>query len=129
MSLDRIEQARYRANLIEHLRLLASADEQRVYQRSVPVAQVSAELFESWYDLVPDQQAIENFQLPVFTPEERQALREAHTAVERVADRMAKPLPAIDDFIDTPLWRELASAAAVALEVFDSRGPSPADIG
>ena len=34
--------------IIEHLQLVSSAEEQIAYQQSVPIAQVSGELFNAW---------------------------------------------------------------------------------
>jgi hypothetical protein len=38
----------FRSNVMQTLRLISSADEQRTYQRNVPIADVPAELFCQW---------------------------------------------------------------------------------
>ena len=112
--------------LVEHLELLASADAQREYQRTVPIASVAAELFCIWYDDVPDEAAIAQFVSPVFSPDEQQALRRMHAVLEDVSRRLGQDMPYIEDFIDTPPWWRLRDEAVAALAVFQVRGATPA---
>src|SRR5688572_31136777 len=89
MSLRQTEAAysRIRNRIIEHLQLVASADEQREYQRAAPIAHVSNELFNAWDDWVADGEAIDEFTPPVFTPEEVAAIRDFDNALDAVARR------------------------------------------
>ena len=116
---------RLRNRIIEHLQLVSSAEEQLTYQQSVPIAQVSDELFNAWGDWVADEATIEEFTAPVFSPEEQLAIREFNTALAAVTGRTPQNLPYITDFIGTPAWQDLSSAAGKALAVFQVRGMSP----
>ncbi len=116
---------RLRNRIIEHLQLVSSAEEQLAYQQSAPIAQVSDELFNTWGDWVADEKVIEQFTAPVFSPEEQLAIHEFNSALDAVAGRTPQDLPYITDFIGTPAWQELASAASKALAVFQVRGTSP----
>ena len=116
---------RLRNRIIEHLQLVSSAEEQLAYQQSAPIAQVSGELFNAWGDWVADEATIDEFTAPVFSPEEQLAIREFNAALNAVAGRTTQDLPYITDFIGTPEWQELSSAALEALSVFQVRGMSP----
>jgi len=118
---------RLRNRIIEHLQLVSSAKEQLAYQRAAPIAHVSDELFNSWGDWVANERAIAEFTTPIFSPEEQLAVREFNTALDAVAGRMPRDLPYITEFINTPAWQELNSAASRALAVFQVRGMSPED--
>jgi hypothetical protein len=117
--------SRLRNRIIEHLELVSSSEAQLAYQRSVPIAQVSNELFNGWGDWVANESAIDEFIAPIFSPEEQFAVREFNAALDAVAGRTPQKLPYITDFIGTPGWQELASAASKALTVFQVRGMSP----
>ncbi|UHQ22703.1 hypothetical protein LVB77_18960 [Lysobacter sp. 5GHs7-4] len=126
MSLE--DALRYRSMLVEHLELLSSAHAQREYQRTVPIASVSAELFCIWYDHVADEAAIARFVPPAFSPDEQTAVRRMHAVLEGETSRGDQSLPCLEDFIDTPSWRRLHDEAVVALAVFQQRGAAPADL-
>jgi hypothetical protein len=116
---------RLRNRIIEHLQLVASAEEQLAYQQSAPIAQVSSELFNTWGDWVADNAAIDQFTAPVFSANEQLAVREFNAALGAVVSRTARDLPYIADFIGTADWQDLRMAASRALAVFQVRGPSP----
>jgi len=116
---------RLRNRIIEHLQLVASAEEQLAYQQSAPIAQVSNELFNTWGDWVADDAAIDQFTAPVFSANEQLAVREFNAALGAVASQTARDLPYIADFIGTADWQDLRMAASRALAVFQVRGPSP----
>ena len=117
--------SRLRNRIIEHLELVSSSEAQLAYQRSVPIAQVSNELFNGWGDWVANEPAIDEFIAPIFSPEEQFAVREFNAVLDAVARRTPQNLPYITDFIGTPGWQELSSAASKALVVFQVRGMSP----
>ncbi|KRE86131.1 hypothetical protein ASG75_11465 [Rhodanobacter sp. Soil772] len=116
---------RLRNRIIEHLQLVSSAEEQIAYQQSVPIAQVSGELFNAWGDWVADEATIEEFIAPIFSAEEQLAIREFNASLDAIAFRTVPNLPYITDFIGTPAWQELSSAASKALVVLQVRGMSP----
>ena len=120
---------RLRNRIIEHLELVASADEQLAYQRSVPIAQVSSELFNTWGDWVAGEAAIAEFTTPIFSPEEQAAVREFNSTLVAIARQVPQDLPPIAAFIGTPLWEQLSLSASKALSVFMVRGIGPEDGG
>jgi hypothetical protein len=109
-------EAHFRDNVLGVLRLLASPEAQLDYQRRVPIAQVSAELFCQWADdtFWPDDLRLQ----ALFSPEEWFALLAFHSRFESISSRSPAPLPPIDEFVKHPLGRELAEAARDALRFF-----------
>ena len=109
-------EAHYRDNVLEILRLLASPEAQLDYQRRVPIAHVSAELFCQWAD---DTFSADDSRLQaLFSPPEWAALLAFNTCFESIAARAPEPLPPIAEFVQHPLARELARAARDALRCF-----------
>ena len=100
------------------LRLLASRDEQSHYQRAVPFVQVTAELFCQW-DACYHPRTMPWFQ-EAHSAAELAALDTFQRVVARILSELPEPLPPIEDFITTPQWERLASAAAAALAVIQS---------
>lgn len=117
--------SRLRNRIIEHLQLVSSSEAQLAYRYSVPIAQVSNELFNGWGDWVANECVIDEFIAPIFSPEEQFAVRKFNAVLDAVAHHTSQNLPYITDFIGTPAWQELASAASEALVVFQVRGMSP----
>ena len=120
---------RLRSRIVEHLELIASANEQLACQQAVPIAHVSNELFNTWGDWVSSEAAIDELAAPIFSREEQQAVREFNAKLNAVAGQTVRDLPHITAFIGTPAWQELSSAASVALAVFMIRGVEPEDGG
>ena len=113
---------RIRNNIIDYLELAASPDEQREYERNVPIAQVPNEMINMWEDQV-DSNDLDWYCPPVFSPEENTAIRQFHEIWNRVADETPSPMPyTIEALIDTEPWSRLADAARRALDVFNQRG-------
>jgi len=104
--------------VLETLRLLASRDAQLEYRRTVPIADVSAELFCMWDDVFwPDDAALR----AEFSESEWSALLRFHSVFERVGRLLPHhPLPPIEEFVQSPHWLQLSGAAARALESFKS---------
>lgn len=108
-----------RKNVIEHLQLLASAQEQREYQRNVPFVNITVELSCMWFDGYFCPEAKEQLS-PVFSERESEALRE----FDRVFDSVTEPwsgagdVPELEDFMRTPQWERMSQAATVALKAF-----------
>ena len=113
---------RIRNNIIAYLEVAASAQEQREYERNVPIAQVPNEMINQWTDSVePDDFAW--YSEPVFTREENQAMQDFHATWRAVTDATQNPMPySVELLIGTPLWDRFMSAASVALDVFMKRG-------
>ena len=108
----------HRQRIIDALQLLASRDEQLAYQSSVPLADVSAELFCAWDDVFSPRH-----DLAEFSSEEQAALLAFHDVFERVSRLLPHtPLPPIREFVQSPHWLQLSRAAARTLCILH---PSP----
>lgn len=117
-------QRNLKQGLLEVLRLWASRDEQFEYRRTVPIADVSAELFCMWDEVFwPDDAALR----AEFSETEWTALQRFHSVFERVLRLLPHhPLPPIEDFVQSPHWLLVSRAAARALKSFDSAHDNPA---
>jgi hypothetical protein len=104
--------------VLEILRLWASREEQFEYHRSVPIADVSAELFCMWDDVFwSDDTALR----AEFSERDWNALMRFHSVFERVGRLLPhQPLPPIEQFVESPHWLQVSRAAARALQVIDS---------
>lgn len=113
---------RIRNNIIAYLEVAASAQEQREYERNVPIAHVPNEMINQWEDSVQSDD-FAWYSEPVFTREENQALQNFHATWSAVADVTPNPMPhSVELLIGTPIWDRFMSAASVALRVFMKRG-------
>ncbi len=113
---------RIRNNIIAYLEVAASAEEQREYERNVPIAQVPNEMINQWQDSVDADDFIW-YGEPVFSPEETMALRSFHTTWSQVADATPNPMPhSVEALIGTPIWDHFMRDAGIALAVFMKRG-------
>ncbi len=104
--------ANRRHEVIETLEMLSSAEKQLEYQRTVPIAQVSAELFCLWDEAFWAEDASLR---AAFDPMEWQALLRFDSVFERVSRLLPHKLPPIEEFINLPLWLRLSRAANRAL--------------
>ena len=111
-------QRNLKQGIIETLRLLASREAQLEYRRTVPIADVSAELFCMWDEVFwPDDAALR----AEISQSEWTALQRFHSIFERVSGLLPhQPLPPIEQFVQSPHWLQLSKAAARALQTFDS---------
>lgn len=108
-------QTNHRQKIIETLQLLSSQDEQLAYQQSVPISQVSAELFCFWDDVFWQN---DDLLRGLFSVSEWAALMRFNSVFERVLRLLPHhPLPPIDEFVQSPHWLQLSRAAARALHV------------
>jgi hypothetical protein len=84
------------------LKLWASKNEQLDFQKNVPIADVSAELFCQWSDDFYDEE--NPVLLKEFNQMELQALKEFDNVICHVADIIPEELPPINEFIKTHEW-------------------------
>ena len=117
MDTSRREQLKinFRKEVFEVLELIASKEEQLDYQAKVPVAYISAELFNQWndcYQLPKDQ----DWYIEAFTKEELEILQEFDEALENISKITSENPPDIYDFVNTPEWALLSHAAVIALD-------------
>jgi len=106
--------ANFRKEVFEVLYLISSKDEQLDYQAKVPLAYVSAELFNQWEDCyqIPKEQ---DWYKKAFSEAELMILREFDESLEAVARDTPQNPPDIHEFVKTAEWERLSSAAAIAL--------------
>lgn len=109
-----------RRNVISELHLMASREEQLKYQRDVPIAFVTAELFCLWDESFQSEWMEEDYYLGAFSIQELQALREFDDVVEDVLSQLSEDLPSIEKFVLTPQSQQLAQAATKTLSIFQS---------
>ena len=102
---------------MEELKLWSSDEEQLRFQREVPIAHVTAELFCVWFDDLQMEKTInEKWFREVFSGDEISAVERFH----RVFNQSSVPAyeVLIADFILTPEWATISEAAREALSCF-----------
>ncbi|PHN07141.1 hypothetical protein [Flavilitoribacter nigricans] len=105
---------RIRQNVLDILDLWASKDHQLKYQESVPIAQVSAELFCQWAD---DLYHPESTQFKMaFSEKERAILTDFDKKFNYISDNTLKNLPDIENFVKTSEWKFINQAAIETLK-------------
>jgi len=103
-----------RNELFEQLELMSSKDEQLDYHAKVPIAYVSDELFWGWASAYQDIKELDWFD-GIYTSQELVILKSLDVHVKRIRLPLPKHLPTIEEFIETPEWKELAKVAKDAL--------------
>ena len=105
---------RTRQNIMSILDLWSSKEEQLKYQKNVPIAQVSAELFCQWADDFYHPEPT-HFKM-AFDEKEREILADFDKTFNDISDKTPNELPYIDDFVKTKEWKVVNQAAINALE-------------
>jgi hypothetical protein len=101
------------------LELWASADQQLEYQRNVPTANVSAELFCQWFD---DYYNKDNpIMIKEFSQQELEAYNEFNKIISDISDQTPGTMPSIEKFINTSEWNAVNNAAITALKKIGAR--------
>jgi hypothetical protein len=108
-----------RAMVLDWLDLLGSAQEQLDYQRSVPIANVSAELFCVWFD-----DLVCYFEEGVFTEAELDPLRTFTKELDSVGQQLGATPPDIRDLVQLPSWLRIMAMAVETAEAIRSAGSS-----
>ena len=104
-----------RKAIIDTLILVSSEKHQLKYQKTVPIADVSAEIFCQWDDsYYPDGDV---FKLG-FSAVEMGAMRNFNEVFESVCNETPDQLPSIEVFIKSPEWKKYSKAAIDALKAF-----------
>ncbi len=101
--------------VIDTLKLLSSKEEQLKYQKNVPIADVSAELFCQWDGAYVPESPVNN---RAFSKEEIVSLDEFNTIFNKIADSTPDNLPSIEKFVETNEWKELSISARKTLDSF-----------
>jgi hypothetical protein len=112
-----------RSSIRDHLALLADLEEQRKYERNVPIANVPAELVCGWFDdsYIPDSPAHH----AAFTLSERAALEDFSALFSPVADGL-RNVREVADLHARREWLEVVAAAAILLRQIPEPLPNPA---
>ncbi len=97
-----------RQNLLGVLDLWSSKKKQLDYQKDVPIAQVSSELFNQWSDFYyPDTV---QFRL-AFVKKEREILKDFDKLINHICDKIPKRFIDINEFVKTNDWLLINRAA------------------
>jgi hypothetical protein len=111
--------AEARGRVLAWLDLLGSAEAQLGYQRSAPVADVSAELYCVWFD---DLEAC--FTEAHFSDEELARLRWFTRQMDEVGDSLGQRLPPIEELVALPAWQRVVALAAETAAAVRGGGPA-----
>jgi hypothetical protein len=101
-----------RKNIFELLELWSSKEEQLLYQKNVPIAQVSAELFCQWDDFYHPETDAHKL---AFNQKERDLIEIFYIKLDLISKKTSGFLPYIDDYILTKDWIELNQLARETL--------------
>lgn len=97
-------------NVIQTLQLLGNPSEQEAYAKSVPIAEVAAELVEQWFSDYFDPES--NYCRSRFSEAEWEILIEFH----RFFDERVEDLPSTYEKLKVhPVWKEIVKKAQWAL--------------
>lgn len=109
----------YRNSVFETLRLIASKDEQLEYQKRVPIAAVSGELFNLWESFYQEVRHADWF-IDAFSQNEMAILVEFDYILEQVSANTPTFPPFIEEFVHSEEWRMLAEGAQTALKKLEA---------
>jgi len=102
-----------RKNIIGLLELWSSIEKQLEYQKNVPIAQVSAELFCQWDDFYYPETDAHKL---AFNKAEIEIIEIFSVKLNDIIKKTSNDLPYIDEFILTNEWGELNQLAKKTLE-------------
>lgn len=97
-----------RQNILGVLRLWASPGQQMAYQKSVPIAQVSSELFGQWDDFYTEGAEVMS---EAFSLHELELLKKFDLELTSIGEKIRGETPPIESFIQTSEWQELNNLA------------------
>jgi hypothetical protein len=108
-----------RKNVFGVIDLWASEEKQLNYQKEVPIAQVSAELFCQWEDFYyPDSTDFKD----AFDKDELELLTEFDKALNNTSDKTPDNLPPIEEFVKTQEWNDMNKKAIEIKKKLDMVG-------
>jgi hypothetical protein len=108
-------QTNFRKEVFDVLTLISSKEEQLEYQEKVPIAYVSAELFNLW-DSCYQTPKNQDWYVEAFSDEELNILQEFDIIFEEISESTPDNPPDIHEFVETSEWKKLSDAATVAFE-------------
>ena len=119
---EQLVDQRVRNGIIWYLQTASDEAEMRKYQRNVPYVNVGNEMINQWEDWVQPGW-FDTYCEPVFSVEEKAAMRAYQSVWEAIAESTPDPLPdSIEDTLGLKQWPLLMEAARNALAVFMKRG-------
>jgi hypothetical protein len=127
ISEDDVLDLRIRNRIIEALELTASLEKQFVYERSVPIAQVPAEVICQWKDTFGCYGGAELNNL-IYSKAEIEAADAFQIVWDDVCSLLPHPLPNLTTLTKDTDWLRLLAAARAALAVFMVRGRLSEDL-
>lgn len=104
---------RIRHNILDILHLWSSKEKQFEYQKNVPIANVSSELFCQWSDDFYQPQSSQ-FKI-AFTTEEFLILSDFDEIINNIGNKLPTDLPDITEFVKTKEWKVVNQAAIETL--------------
>ena len=110
-----------RQNVFNVIDLWSSKESQLDYQKEVPIAQVSAELFCQWEDFYYSDS---NDFKQAFDKKELEILSDFDKALKDTADKTSQNPPSIEEFIQTEEWIEMNKKAIEINEKLKTVGNS-----
>ena len=124
---ERLVEQRVRNRIIEYLELAASFEEQREYERNVPIAHVPCEVIHQWGDQVWIGPRQNPYNLDVYDRAEVEALARYQAVLETVTAAVPDNYPELSDVQAMPEWERLRVSAEETLGILMRRGKSPED--
>lgn len=112
---------RVRNRIIEYLEVASSFEEQKKYQDAAPQINVPNEVINQWEDWVSETWEAELVE-PVFSSEERNAVKEIYAIWKDVVQLTPNPLPTLDTLFQLPAWQALREGASRLSQTFGKRG-------
>ena len=110
-----------RQSVAEVLELLSSGDKQLSYERDVPQASVTDELFSLWFDdrYLPDDDYFQN----CFSQEELAALAAFNEYYEKHEKLLPEPRNGVTDWLRNETWQGIMRQAARTLLLLRASAP------
>ena len=124
---DRLVAQRIRNRVIEYLEMAASYEDQREYERNVPIAHIPSEVINQWEDNFPRGLHHYASDREAYTPDEFAALESFADVWRSTADAVPDDWPTLAEAQAMPEWSQLRQGAVKALAVFMRRGKLPED--
>lgn len=124
---DRLIEQRVRNRIIEYLELAASFEDQRRYERDVPIAHVPYEVINQWGDQVYRHPSENPHNFDIYDTAEVEALCRYHEVLDVVGRTVPDDYPTLGDVQAMSDWQLLRDTADHTLGVLMRRGKFPED--
>lgn len=106
-----------RKEIVDTLELISSKKKLLDYQKEIPKADVTEEMFSDWDSAyIRDQQWF----IEKFNERELQAIDMFNSRIEKIWYEINSHLLPINEFVETSQWREIASAANETLSTLNT---------